>query len=93
VKGYEGLDPDGVLHYRVLRHSGPHARYWNAEPGSLRHKPRSKTPLKGLYLAGDWIRGEMGFPCMETAVRSGREAAGHVLRDLRRPRRRSGRAA
>jgi len=93
VKGYEGLDDDGVLHSRVMRHSGPHAHYWDSEPGSLRHKPRSKTPLKGLYLAGDWIRGEMGFPCMETAVRSGREAATHVLRDLKGPRRRWGRAA
>ncbi len=89
VEGFEELDDEGVQHYRVLRHTGPHAHYWNAEPGSLRYKPRPRTPLGGLYLAGDWVRNELGFPCMESAVRSGREAAGLVLRDLAR----KGRAA
>ena len=86
LDGFEALDDEGVLHYRVLRHSGPHAHYWNAEPGSLRFKPRPRTPLQRLYLAGDWVRNELGFPCMESAVRSGREAAALVLRDLSRGR-------
>ncbi len=87
VAGFEELDDDGVLHSRVLRHPGPHARYWDAEPGSLRFKPRPRTPLRGLYLAGDWVRNELGFPCMESAVRSGRETARLVRRDLARKRR------
>lgn len=87
VEGFEELDDEGVLHYRVLRHTGPHAHYWNAEPGSLRFKPRPRTPLGRLYLAGDWVRNELGFPCMESAVRSGIETADLVLTDLARRRR------
>lgn len=79
VKGYEAMDREGVIDFCVLRHTGPHAVYWNATPGSLRHKPRPRTPVPGLFLAGDWIRGELGFPSMETAIRSGREAAERVL--------------
>ncbi len=84
VDGYEAMTLDGVLDFVVLRHPAPHKRYWNAEPGSLRHKPRSRTRVAGLYLAGDWVRNELDFPCMESAVRSGREAARAVLNDLRR---------
>ena len=82
VRGYEAMDREGVIDFCVLRHSGPHAVYWNATPGSLRHKPRPKTPTPGLYLAGDWIRGQLGFPSMETAIRSGREAADLALEEL-----------
>jgi hypothetical protein len=88
VDGFEMIDREGVLHHRVLRHTAPFARYWNAEPGSLRFKPRSRTPLQGFYLAGDWVRNECDFPCMESAVRSGREAATCVLDDLSRRARR-----
>ena len=82
VPGYEMMDREGVLDFRVLRHTAPHSRYWNAEPGSVRNKPRPRTPIRGLYLAGDWVRSEFDFPCMETAVRSGQEAADLVLDDL-----------
>lgn len=86
VPGFEHLDREGVLGYRVLRHTGPRSRYWNAEPGSGAFKPQPRTPLPGLYLAGDWVKSKLDFPCMETATRSGREAAGLLLRDLRRRR-------
>ncbi len=88
VPGYEMMDREGVLDWTVLRHTAPHARYWNAEPGSVRHKPSPRTPIRGLYLAGDWVRSELDFPCMETAVRSGRQAAGLALDDLFRNERR-----
>ena len=84
VEGYGMLDREGVIDFCVLRHTGPHAVYWNATPGSLRHKPPPRTPVPGLFLAGDWIRGELGFPSMETAIRSGREAAGLVLESVGR---------
>lgn len=82
VRGYEGMSDEGVLDWCVVRNRAPHKRYWNAEPGSWRFKPEPRTPVRGLYLAGDWVRSELDFPCMETAVRSGREAAGLVLDDL-----------
>ncbi len=84
VDGYEMMTLDGVLDWRVVRNRAPHKRYWNAEPGSLALKPTPQTPIKGLYLAGDWVRSELDFPCMETAIRSGRQAADLVMRDLRR---------
>ncbi len=82
VPGYEAIDRAGVLDWCVLRHRGPHKQYWDAEPGSLRFKPPSRTALRGLYLAGDWVRSSIDIPCMEGAVRSGREAARLVLADL-----------
>lgn len=82
VPGFEGMDLDGVLDFKVVRNRAPHKRYWNAEPGSLRFKPWPKTPVSGLYLAGDWVRSDLDFPCMETAVRSGLEAAELLIHGL-----------
>ena len=82
VEGYEAIDRQGVVDFVVHRHAAPHKRYWYSEPGSLRFKPPIRTPLKGLYLAGDWVRCKADYPCMETAVRTGREAALAVLDDL-----------
>ncbi len=82
VPGYEGMDLAGVHSWQVVRNAAPHQRYWNAEPGSLRHKPAPDSPLRGLWLAGDWIRNEFDFPSMETAVHSGRLAAGLLLEAL-----------
>lgn len=80
--GWEGFDREGVIAFTVVRNRAPHKRYWNAEPGSLRFKPAPKTPIGGLWLAGDWVRTALDFPCMENAVRSGRATASLVLADL-----------
>ena len=49
-------------------------------------RPDQKTPIDGLYLAGDWTH--TGWPAtMEGAVRSGYLAAEGILSDLGRPRR------
>ena len=79
LEGYEAMTEEGVLAWEVVRNRAPHQRYWNAEPGSLRFKPGSVGPLERLFLAGDWIRNALDFPCMETAVHTGRSAAGRVL--------------
>jgi hydroxysqualene dehydroxylase len=43
-------------------------------------RPDTRTPIKGLYLAGDWI--DTGLPAtIESAVRSGHRAAGMALAD------------
>lgn len=43
-------------------------------------RPDTRTPVKGLYLAGDWI--DTGLPAtIESAVRSGHRAAGMALAD------------
>ncbi len=82
VDGFEAMDMGGLLSWRVVRNSAPHQRYWNGEPGSLRHKPWPRTPVQGLWLAGDWVRNDFDFPSMETAVHSGRDTARRVLKEL-----------
>lgn len=49
-------------------------------PGMERRRPPQRTPVSGLFLAGDWTRTEMPS-CMESAARSGWLAAEEVLRD------------
>ncbi|MBX5436624.1 MAG: FAD-dependent oxidoreductase [Alicyclobacillaceae bacterium] len=45
-----------------------------AAPGTWRLRPPPKSPVSGLFLAGDWT--DTGWPaCLEGAVRSGRRAA------------------
>ncbi|MDQ2730851.1 MAG: hydroxysqualene dehydroxylase HpnE [Armatimonadota bacterium] len=49
-------------------------------PGVERLRPAPRTPISGLYLAGDWIR--TGWPAtMEGAVRGGYLAAEAILHD------------
>lgn len=79
LPGFERIDRAGVLHFSVVRNRGPHGRYWYTEPGTLELRPHTTTPFQNLFLAGDWIRGELDFPCMESAVRSGLAAADAVL--------------
>jgi len=79
LPGYEQIDATGVLHFQVIRHHASHAQYFLTEPGVQRFRPTSRTPIENLWLAGDWVRNELDFPCMEAAVRSGLEAADLVL--------------
>jgi squalene-associated FAD-dependent desaturase len=54
-------------------------------PGSDRWRPGQKSPLQGLFLAGDWT--STGWPStMEGAVRSGYLAAEAILSDAGMPR-------
>jgi squalene-associated FAD-dependent desaturase len=49
-----------------------------AKPGVAALRPKQRTPVAGLYLAGDWT--DTGWPStMESAVRSGALAAREVL--------------
>jgi len=79
LPGFEQIDRAGVLHFAVMRNRGPQGRYWYTEPGTLQLRPTTVTPLDNLFLAGDWIRNELDFPCMEGAVRSGLAAADAAL--------------
>ena len=80
IPGFERIDRRGILHYRVLRHRSPDKQYFLTEPGVQRFRPHTRTPIANLWLAGDWVRSELDFPCMEAAVRSGLAAADAVLR-------------
>ncbi len=53
-------------------------------PSALPLRPPAETPLRNLFLAGDWTA--TGLPAtIEGAVRSGVTAAGHALRALAAP--------
>jgi squalene-associated FAD-dependent desaturase len=53
---------------------------FDAVPGVGALRPTQATPLPNLFLAGDWT--QTGWPAtMESAVRSGRLAAGAVIRE------------
>ena len=59
-----------LLRATVIRE--PRATF-SLAPGQPR-RPETVTPVRGLYLAGDWI--ETGLPAtIESAVRSGHRAA------------------
>jgi len=54
---------------------------FRAIPGTQSARLSQRTPLPGLYLAGDWT--DTGWPStMESAVRSGNLAAGYVAEDI-----------
>lgn len=58
-----------------------HAATFRATPGIEALRPSSSTAVPGLFLAGAWCK--TGWPAtMEGAVRSGNEAATHVVRFL-----------
>jgi squalene-associated FAD-dependent desaturase len=61
-----------------------HGATFSVRPGVEAHRPRQRTPIDGLFLAGDWT--DTGWPAtMEGAVRSGYLAAEGILADLDRP--------
>jgi squalene-associated FAD-dependent desaturase len=54
---------------------------FRAVPGTQKARLSQRTPLPGLYLAGDWT--DTGWPStMESAVRSGNLAAEYVAADI-----------
>ncbi|MBU0596224.1 hydroxysqualene dehydroxylase HpnE [Candidatus Bipolaricaulota bacterium] len=62
------------LRRRVIKH--PRATFVPS-PGSDALRPKAKTPVEGLFLAGDWTA--TGWPStIDGAIRSGVAAAAHV---------------
>ncbi|MDG3005200.1 hydroxysqualene dehydroxylase HpnE [Paludisphaera mucosa] len=61
-----------------------HGATFAPRPGVAALRPPQRTPVDGLFLAGDWT--DTGWPAtMEGAVRSGYLAAQGILEDLDRP--------
>ena len=61
-----------------------HGATFAVRPGIDALRPVQRTPVEGLFLAGDWTA--TGWPAtMEGAVRSGYLAAERILEDLGRP--------
>jgi len=49
--------------------------------GAWPNRPRSKTKIKNLYLAGDYVKNAIDLACMEGAVSAALEAAAQILSD------------
>lgn len=49
--------------------------------GAWPNRPRPKTRIKNLYLAGDHVKNAIDLACMEGAVSAALEAAAHILKD------------
>lgn len=49
--------------------------------GAWSNRPRPKTKIKNLYLAGDYVKNAIDLACMEGAVSSALEAAAQILSD------------
>jgi hypothetical protein len=49
--------------------------------GAWSNRPRPKTKIKNLYLAGDFVKNVIDLACMEGAVSAALEAAGQILSD------------
>lgn len=65
-----------LLSSRIIREK---RATWSPQPGIDRLRPSQRTPIPGLYLAGDYT--QTGWPAtMEGAVRSGRLAAEALLK-------------
>jgi squalene-associated FAD-dependent desaturase len=57
---------------------------FSIRPGAEARRPPARTPIRGLWLAGDWTR--TGWPAtMEGAVRSGYRCAEEILATLGQP--------
>ncbi len=49
--------------------------------GAWSNRPRPKTKIKNLYLAGDFVKNAIDLACMEGAVSAALEAAAQILSD------------
>jgi uncharacterized protein with NAD-binding domain and iron-sulfur cluster len=67
--------PFSVLSYKVIKEKKATISH---AAGTYQRRPETVSPIKGLYLAGDWVR--TGLPAtIESACQSGHDAATEIL--------------
>lgn len=49
--------------------------------GAWSNRPRTKTKIQNLYLAGDYVKNAIDLACMEGAVSTALDASAEILRD------------
>jgi 15-cis-phytoene desaturase len=70
-----GIDAAQVTNYRVIRHP---ADFYMLSPNMNKRRPKTRTPVEGLFLAGDYVQ-QSFMASMEGAVISGNNAARAVI--------------
>lgn len=68
---------NNLINYRIIRHKD---KFYHLGPNNDKNRPCNKTPIKGLFLAGDYTREEM-YATMEGAVLSGIYAYQNILNE------------
>ncbi|MCU0343415.1 MAG: hydroxysqualene dehydroxylase HpnE [Ignavibacterium sp.] len=75
---YTSIIKDDIIKYQIIKEK---RATFVPDINSLSKRPNSKTEIKNLFLAGDWIN--TGLPStIESAVKSGRLAAELVLKEF-----------
>ena len=67
-----------ILKYRIVRHID---KFYNFSPNNDKKRPKTKTPIKGLILAGDYTKQNL-YSTMEGAVISGINAYNEAIKQL-----------
>jgi protoporphyrinogen oxidase len=90
IEGAKNLLLDEICEYLPI--SPADIENWDLNPntgvplfintiGAWPNRPRPKTKIKNLYLAGDFVKNAIDLACMEGAVSAALEAAAHILKD------------
>lgn len=75
---YLGIDELEIQHYKILKEK---RATFIPSKNIIYSRPKSKTKINNLYLAGDWI--DTGYPStIESAVKSGRIVAELIINSL-----------
>jgi len=75
---YTNIKDEDIQQYKIIKEK---RATFVPNVSTLEKRPNSKTPVKNLFLAGDWTN--TGLPStIESAVKSGRIAAELVLNEI-----------
>jgi uncharacterized protein with NAD-binding domain and iron-sulfur cluster len=75
LKKYAGINKEEMKSYKVIKEK---RSTFVPDNESLEKRPDTKTKIKNLFLAGDWVN--TGLPStIESAVKSGRMAAKKII--------------
>lgn len=67
---------DKLIDYRIVRHTN---KFYDFSKGNDKYRPQTITPVKGLFLAGDYTK-QKWYATMEGAVTSGINASKELLK-------------
>lgn len=79
ISEYLPITPEDVENWELNTNTG--VPLFINTIGAWPNRPRPKSNVKNLYLAGDYVKNPIDLACMEGAVAAALETAGQILRD------------